>query len=839
TGKPPFEGAPMSVLISHIQDEVPLVRTVRPDCPPELEAAIARMLAKNPEDRFPSVGEAMQAAGAAELPDFSAERKKFGDAAMRLSVQANATVLDLKSIPPSIEVGDRISIEATAKTVMGDPVTAGSVEFSLAESTVASIDRDKGTLIALEPGKATLVVRSGGVEQTVQVNIVPPKVATLQLGGPSGVIRIGDRTQLTASARSKNGVPVETIPKWSIDNPALATISAEGVLQARGAGRTLVRAQVDNVTSEFWLEVAAPVVSEVRITGARGPLSVGDRRQLTAVVLDTADNVLADRIVQWTSSDRSIATVSSSGLVSATATGDVTITATSDTKSAQFAVTIEALRAAHIELQPAPASITVGDKVRLRAVARDSHGNAIDRDVAWISDDPAIATVANDGTVTAVHVGGVRVVATLDGVTAATELNISPRVTTAPPATASAGPQVSVREAATVIDAPAIKRPEPPAAPPSSVPVTPVSAQKPVVPPPPPTPVRPAAPVQKGGSGKLIGAGIGGLVLVAAAVFVITRGDKGNGQRATGQGASAAAPATSGGGAPNPPANATVPPKAAPPDAGKSVATPAKTAPPPVSKSPSNPSSSSGASNAQPVVTPPKRSLAISSPSTSLTAGDSVALRAAFSDGSPVTGLRWTSHDPSRANVSASGVVHAVSAGTVEIVATAGAQSDTVRLDVRAPAAAPAPVTKPPVTVTPPPDNPPPTSTRGTEPAVSPERAATERIVKQIVGEYAKALNAKKLNDALRYYPKMPKDMQNGWKALFDGSKDLQVVYNVEGTTPSGDGATAHVTGQQTFTNPSTKKKCELPVSLEMTLGQPGNTWQIIGIKQIGATPAC
>ncbi|HYV95856.1 MAG TPA: serine/threonine-protein kinase, partial [Gemmatimonadaceae bacterium] len=177
SGKPPFEGAPMSVLISHIQDEVPLVRTVRPDCPPELEAAIARMLAKNPEDRFPSVGEAMQAAGAAELPDFSAERKKFGEAAMRLSVQANATVLDLKSIPPSIEVGDRISIEATAKTVMGDPVTAGSVEFSLAESTVASIDRDKGTLIALEPGKATLVVRSGGVEQTVQVNIVPPKVA--------------------------------------------------------------------------------------------------------------------------------------------------------------------------------------------------------------------------------------------------------------------------------------------------------------------------------------------------------------------------------------------------------------------------------------------------------------------------------------------------------------------------------------------------------------------------------------------------------------------------------------------------------------------------------------
>ncbi len=71
TGQPPFEGeTPVAVLIKHINDPLPLPRTVNPDVPEAIERVILKATAKNPEDRFPSVREmnsAFQAAVAHTL----------------------------------------------------------------------------------------------------------------------------------------------------------------------------------------------------------------------------------------------------------------------------------------------------------------------------------------------------------------------------------------------------------------------------------------------------------------------------------------------------------------------------------------------------------------------------------------------------------------------------------------------------------------------------------------------------------------------------------------------------------------------------------------------------
>jgi serine/threonine-protein kinase len=53
TGRPPFiEGSVVQKLLAHQTDAVPDVRSLRPDVPEELAAALAQMLAKRPEDRF-------------------------------------------------------------------------------------------------------------------------------------------------------------------------------------------------------------------------------------------------------------------------------------------------------------------------------------------------------------------------------------------------------------------------------------------------------------------------------------------------------------------------------------------------------------------------------------------------------------------------------------------------------------------------------------------------------------------------------------------------------------------------------------------------------------------
>src|SRR5206468_5570290 len=58
TGEVPFSGDNfVAVAMQHINDPPPPVSTKRPDVPARLDAAVARALAKQPEDRFPTMAE--------------------------------------------------------------------------------------------------------------------------------------------------------------------------------------------------------------------------------------------------------------------------------------------------------------------------------------------------------------------------------------------------------------------------------------------------------------------------------------------------------------------------------------------------------------------------------------------------------------------------------------------------------------------------------------------------------------------------------------------------------------------------------------------------------------
>jgi serine/threonine-protein kinase len=57
-GRPPFQGeTPLSVAIQHLQNPPPDVRELRPDAPAELCTIIQRLLAKRPQERYPSAAE--------------------------------------------------------------------------------------------------------------------------------------------------------------------------------------------------------------------------------------------------------------------------------------------------------------------------------------------------------------------------------------------------------------------------------------------------------------------------------------------------------------------------------------------------------------------------------------------------------------------------------------------------------------------------------------------------------------------------------------------------------------------------------------------------------------
>src|SRR5207249_8463733 len=122
--------------------------------------------------------------------------------------------------------------------------------------------------------------------------------------------------------------------------------------------------------------------------------------QLTATPKDSAGGPLTGRSVTWASSNSSIATVTSSGLVTGVVAGTATITAVSEGKSATATVTVTSVPVASVAVAPATASIQVAQTVQLTATPKDSAGGTLaGRSVTWASSNTSIATVTSTGLV--------------------------------------------------------------------------------------------------------------------------------------------------------------------------------------------------------------------------------------------------------------------------------------------------------------------------------------------------------------------------------------------------------------------------------------------------------
>jgi hypothetical protein len=173
----------------------------------------------------------------------------------------------------------------------------------------------------------------------------PPKDAsTLTSLGVSfpGTLVVGQSAAATITATDQFGATMAAGPVvWSTLAPTVATVNGNGVVTAVAIGQTQVMATANGIQAQAAVTVIPIPVATVAVTPVTVSLVAGNTQQLTAVTRDGANNVLIGRVVTWSASDVSKATVDANGLVTAVAAGTTTITATSEGKTggAQIVVT--------------------------------------------------------------------------------------------------------------------------------------------------------------------------------------------------------------------------------------------------------------------------------------------------------------------------------------------------------------------------------------------------------------------------------------------------------------------------------------------------------------------
>ena len=324
------------------------------------------------------------------------------------SVSLDKTSLELTE-------GDKATLTAT---VLPDNATNKNVSWSSSDEKVATVSTT-GEVTAVAPGKAAITVttedgaKTAKCEVTVNKRIYP--VESVSLDKTSLELTEGDKATLTATVLPENASNKNV--SWASSDEKVATVSAAGEVTAVAPGKAAITVTTEDGAKTTKCEVTVSKriypVESVSLDKTSLELTEGDKATLTATVLpDNATN----KNVSWASSDEKVATVSTTGEVTAIAPGKATITvATEDgNKTAKCEVTVnkKIYPVESVSLDKTSLELTEGDKATLTATVLPE--NASNKNVAWSSSDEKVATVSASGEVTAVAPGKAAITVTTE-----------------------------------------------------------------------------------------------------------------------------------------------------------------------------------------------------------------------------------------------------------------------------------------------------------------------------------------------------------------------------------------------------------------------------------------
>ena len=203
---------------------------------------------------------------------------------------------------------------------------------------------------------------------------------------------------------------------WNSDNTSVATVDGNGKVTAVSVGTARITAAHSGQSATCVITVA-PI--EVRhITLDRNTLNLGLNKTRTLVATIMPTNA-TDKTVTWSTSDESVATVSSNGLVRGIAYGTATITATSSNGlTATCTVHVVPTPVEGVSLNKTSTTLIINGSTygTEQLIATITPADAVNKNVTWTSSNPAVATVSDTGLVTAVAKGTATItVTTVDG----------------------------------------------------------------------------------------------------------------------------------------------------------------------------------------------------------------------------------------------------------------------------------------------------------------------------------------------------------------------------------------------------------------------------------------
>lgn len=255
--------------------------------------------------------------------------------------------------------------------------TSKKVTWSSGNSWIASVS-STGKVTAKAAGTTTITAKVAGKKLTTKVTVLRMKGKDLTLApGKSKTITIeGTKNKVT----------------WISDNKSVATVSSGGKVTGKAPGVATITAKVDG--KEMKAKVTVIDINHKSVV-----LEVGGEYGFikTLSLGDKIDN----RNVKWTSDNTKVATIGKDGRVKAQSPGNAKITA--EYSGVKFTTKVKVLKLSKKKL-----TLKVGEEKTLTVAGTDSK-------IKWHSNWKTVATVDENGLVTALAPGDLTITAIVDG----------------------------------------------------------------------------------------------------------------------------------------------------------------------------------------------------------------------------------------------------------------------------------------------------------------------------------------------------------------------------------------------------------------------------------------
>ena len=195
------------------------------------------------------------------------------------------------------------------------------------------------------------------------------------------------------------------LPTWISSNSKVASVNTYGKVTAKKAGTTKITAKIKGAEA-----TCKVVVAKTEISISKKSITF-ERNDTTTLSANTSNG----SEVTWKSNKKSVAIIDEYGNITAIKPGDAVITATADGSSATCKVKV---KFPVIKLDQSSIKLYRGHFAKI--IATVSSGVT----PIWKSNKKSVATIDENGTITAVKHGTATITATVDGISKSCEITV-------------------------------------------------------------------------------------------------------------------------------------------------------------------------------------------------------------------------------------------------------------------------------------------------------------------------------------------------------------------------------------------------------------------------------